>query len=369
MTTGLPISAAAEQVRGPGDASTPDATPATGAAQGDDAGPSQPANCPSAIARQKRLASAAELRRMRRAAVTVTKATIAQAEDLATEWWEAQGIAFVEASARRGTQHIGRSARDYRPNIGEMPRATCRALAARDAVACRGLPEGESVGCLAWIALHAATRPGASCADAPEALREACRVIVEPGATCPSDAGPAREACERVRGARAGVAEACASLDGETHCTWAGLLSSLSSASSSAACDAVRPGGDRRSPRARRTHALCAAVASGAPLRCPQDTAVIQVDDVVTWFEARVIGGPKGLRLVTNLQVDRPAACATEVELRRGDVVIETVRWSALPDSRAGLPDWRDVKTAGSPTGVVAVAAITCAPRIRWKSP
>jgi len=317
----------------------------------------------------ERLSKAAELKRMTRAAVMVTRQTVAQAEELAAKWWEAQGVAFVVDSTRRGTAHLERSSRDYKPRVGEVPRATCRAMASREVTACQALPEQEAVGCQAWLALHAATRPDVSCDTAPEPLREACTVLRAPETPCTT------EACSRVLAARSGLAEACTAPDDETRCTWAGLLSSL--APGGGPCDAVRPGGDRRSPRARRTHALCRAVLAGQPLRCPEDTVPVQVVDVATWIEARVIKGREGLRLVTNLQVDRPAACAVEVELRRaadgqgpgGEVVIETLRWTASPGSRVSVPDWRELESTGSAWDLRPVASATCVQRVRWRRP
>ena len=89
----------------------------------------------------------------------------------------------------------------------------------------------------------------------------------------------------------------------------------------------------------------------------------------MTWFEARVVGGPNGLRLVTNLQVDRPSVCAAEVELRHGEVVKETVRWIASPGSHVSVADWRPLSTTGSPWEVVPVAIAACVPRAGWGGP
>ena len=96
----FPVDIAAAQSAVPPDTFRQDAGPMVG----DDAGP-EPANCPSAVARQKRLASAAEVKRMTRAAHIVTKETLAQATALAASWWERQGVAFIEDSTLRGHQH------------------------------------------------------------------------------------------------------------------------------------------------------------------------------------------------------------------------------------------------------------------------
>ena len=327
-----------------------------------DAGP-EPANCPSAIARQERLSGEAEVRRMERSAISVTRETIAQAEDLAAKHWERVGVAFVVESTRRGRQHLQRAVRRYEARVGELPRETCRALAARDMAACKGLPEQEASGCMAWLALRSGVTAG--CNAAPEPLRAACRVLRTPGATCPSEEGAGREACLRVQGALNGVAEACASKEGETACTWAGLLSSLAAAPEQA-CEALRPGGDRRSPRAKRTHTLCQAVVSGQPLRCPADTQLTQVDDVVTWIESTVLGGGPAMRLVTNLQVDRPSVCAVEVSLRLGPEVVETQSWLVSPGSQASVPDWRALTSKASPFELVASPSAVCVLRQYW---
>ena len=327
-----------------------------------DAGP-EPENCPSAIARQKRLSEAAAVKRMERSAISVTRETIAQAEDLTTKHWERVGVAFVVDSARRGRQYLQRATKRYQARIGEVSRETCRALASRDEGACKALAKDDVAGCMAWLALRRGLDSG--CEKAPEPLRAACALLQSPGSTCPTDDGPGREACLRVQGALSGLQKACASTEGETACTWAALISSLT-APEGTSCDAVRPGGDRRSPKAKRTHTLCQAVTSGQSLRCPADTTLTQVDEVVTWIESKVIGGGPAMRLVTNLQVDRPSVCAVEVGLTLAGEVVETQSWLASPGSQASVPDWRALRTKASPYELVPRASAVCVLRQYW---
>jgi hypothetical protein len=300
---------------------------------------------------------------MQRSAISVTRETITQAQALAAKHWEREGVAFTVDSARRGRQRLQRAIRPYAARVGELPRETCRALAARDPQACRALAEDEASGCAAWIALQAGVATG--CEQAPEALRSACTLLRAPGTGCPAAEDPGREACLRVKGAIDGVAQACSSKEGETACTWAALISSLVT-TEGPRCDAVRPGEGRRSPRAKRTHTLCQAVSGGHPLRCPADTVLTQVDEVVTWIEARVLGGGPALRLVTNLQVDRPAVCAVEVALKVGGELLETQSWLVSPGSQASVPDWRALTSKASPFELVATPSAVCVLRQHW---
>jgi hypothetical protein len=347
---------------GPTDTVARDASAASEAPRASDIGPA-PANCPSAIARQTRLSEAAAVRRMQRSAILVTRETIAQAEDLAAKHWERVGVAFIVDSTKRGRQHLQRAVRRYEARVGEVPRETCRALAARDLTVCRGLPEHEVSGCTAWIALRSGLESG--CDQVAEPLRAACTLLRSPGSSCPAVEGPGREACLRVQGVLGGVERACASTEGETACTWAALISSLA-AKEGDECEAVRPAGDRRSPRAKRTHTLCQAVVGGHPLRCPADTSLTQFDDVVTWIESRVLGGGPALRIATNLQVDRPSVCAVEVGVSLGDEVVETQSWLVAPGSQASVPDWRALTTKASPFALVARASAVCVLRQYW---
>ena len=345
----------------PPDAKVGDAGSALAPAPSGDEGPEEE-NCPSAVARQERLASAAELRRMERSARVVTKETIAQAEALASLFWEKEGVRFLVDSTRRGDAFLERSRRPYAPRVGEVSRALCEAMAARDHKACRALGEEEASGCLAWLSLRAGVSDG--CDAAPQTLRSACAFLKTPKAGCPDAEGPAREACARVSGAVAGLDAACRSPEGETACTWSGLLASLTKAPEEA-CDVLRPGGDRRSPRAKRSHTLCQAVLSGEPKRCPSNTKLVQVDDVATWVEARVIGGDTR-RLVTNLQVDRPALCALEVTLKSGGETLETLSWLVSAESQASHPDWRNLETKASPYELETTASALCVLRQYW---
>jgi hypothetical protein len=302
----------------PSDAQTPPPDEAPAAPETKTSAPVPETSGPtcSADERRARRAAAARERRLHRAALQVTRETLAQARDIlaqrgdqAIETWQAE----FRAKARARLQ----GTRDRDRSLARLPTpALCRALASRDANACRALDDGEErQPCALWTTLvgevgHEPSR----CAALPPEARWICAAIeAKDPAACEGAPRSHRATCEQVTGPRTEEASGCAEPFHGQRCTWTLLVRALGSGRAGCA-----PGTSNDPTQLGRATTFCEAAVEREPTQCPTDerpswatatgTRNLQVEHAL-----RVDDHEDGQIAWASLMTTTPAVCALEV--------------------------------------------------------
>lgn len=342
----------------------PDAAAATPASHRLNVGPPLPpgTSCPSDRIQEQRAAAAAALRHQREA-VDAAARTVHEASLIARSWLEERQQRWVMEAARRSVARLRDAIERHVANPLVFSRRLCQVLSDRDAVGCAALG-GEAVDCQRFLALANAGE-AARCEDLPEVVRGTCGLMR--GGTCP----PGDELCGQAGGAIEQAAGLCAVGGPEpSWCMWAVLARLLRDGR--AACDLVAPGPGRSTLTHQRLHALCLAVASRAPERCPQNLyarvgAPAVVRPLGRTVEATVVGGLPRPRMLAVVHTDTPAVCHLRaVALERGTPCAEPAPVVvSVPSWETRLVVWEFPATV-DPAGARTRVELDCVPTVGW---
>lgn len=321
-------------------------------------------NCSADEKRQRRAARARD-KRMVREAISATRATIANAESIASDYWEEADDRWFANARARGRQILD----SWRTAVGSLPSpALCEILATRRPDRCTSLTSiDERRACSHWHEVWEHGRPTGRCDDASESVQPACRMVAAgPPWRCPSAPDGTLDLCGRAANVLQAAEATCGAPPDPHLCTWSLWMRTIRGTGD--VCALVEGAGP--GPKRPGIAGRCRAVAEGRPALCAAGGAPTAQGrpPVIVHAEAAVSMDAFAPHALVSVQADTPAVCgvltrlisASGDEAHRNLQVIPLNSWAPVELRQPIPPGVQNTK------GLKVQTSATCAVRATW---